>query len=223
MEIIVKSVISVMVLVLTQSCSAFESDYEKLMNPIKKIKLAEKKAGKPAPAFDGVVEPDFPDEKENNKTLEGVDSNHDGVRDDIEIWINRTAEDEYVRVAMKENYRKLLKAHLALIDKKASEQDKLDRLSDSGEALHCLSMTLYPYRKKYLIKKIEILRLINENIQNISFNTSSRKNLLSQINSHHYIGATRAVKGGDISYCSDKLDKKYLLKVIEESQENRKW
>src|SRR5204863_9037043 len=83
-------------------------DYDKLMNPIKEIKLAEKKVGKPNPIFDGIVEPSFPDEKENNKTLEGIDSNHDGVRDDIEIWINRTSEDQFVSMVRKSEYRYLI-------------------------------------------------------------------------------------------------------------------
>ena len=40
--------------------------------------------------YDGVMEPEeFPDLIEDQKTLEGIDSNKDGVRDDLEIFINR--------------------------------------------------------------------------------------------------------------------------------------
>lgn len=105
MTYVIRLMFLVIVLLLTQSCSLFESGHDKLMNPIRKIKLAEKKAGKPNPVFDGVVEPDFPNDKENDKTLEGMDSNHDGVRDDIEIWINRTSKDQNVRKVLKEYYR----------------------------------------------------------------------------------------------------------------------
>lgn len=37
--------------------------------------------------FDGEVEPNFPD-KNNDKTLLGIDENKNGIRDDVDIWIN---------------------------------------------------------------------------------------------------------------------------------------
>lgn len=41
--------------------------------------------------FNGKLEPPAPDPIENDKTLLGIDSNNDGVRDDVERWINRKA------------------------------------------------------------------------------------------------------------------------------------
>ena len=38
--------------------------------------------------FDGEIEPKFPDENENEDTILGVDTNKNGIRDDIDIWIN---------------------------------------------------------------------------------------------------------------------------------------
>lgn len=52
--------------------------------------------------FDGIVEPSMPDSKLNDATLLGVDSNHDGIRDDVEIWINRTIEDKNLRLIFKQ-------------------------------------------------------------------------------------------------------------------------
>ena len=43
--------------------------------------------------------PPMPDKKENDKTLLGIDSNNNGVRDDVEIWIyNRFKDNENYRV-----------------------------------------------------------------------------------------------------------------------------
>ena len=39
--------------------------------------------------IDGKLEPPYPDSSENDKTIGGIDSNGDGVRDDVERWINR--------------------------------------------------------------------------------------------------------------------------------------
>lgn len=61
------------------------SEYEKLMKP-----AIEKKEKNPNMYFDNELEPPLPDEDENSKTIEGVDKNKNGVRDDVEIWINRT-------------------------------------------------------------------------------------------------------------------------------------
>ena len=38
--------------------------------------------------FDGEIEPEFPDEDENEDTILGVDVNKNGIRDDVDIWIN---------------------------------------------------------------------------------------------------------------------------------------
>lgn len=80
---------------------SIETDYDKQMKPIMKLKLAEQRAGKPSPVFDGEVEPPFPDLDKNDETLEGIDSNHNRIRDDLEIWINRTFKDEMVRRGVK--------------------------------------------------------------------------------------------------------------------------
>ncbi|MBC75720.1 MAG: hypothetical protein CME64_06870 [Halobacteriovoraceae bacterium] len=48
---------------------------------------------------DGKLEPPEPGFFENDKTIGGIDSNNDGVRDDIERWINREFPGE-------ENYNK---------------------------------------------------------------------------------------------------------------------
>jgi hypothetical protein len=80
------------------------NDYEKVMGPALKVKMGDKN---PNPVFDGEVEPAMPDPSENDKTLLGIDSNKNGIRDDIDIWINRTGKTYNERMAL----RQLAKAY----------------------------------------------------------------------------------------------------------------
>jgi len=78
----------------------YPSDYDKLMKPV----IAAKKL---TPHFivDGEEEPLWPDEDLNSQTILGVDSNKNEVRDDVEIWINRTIADSNDRKAWKQYAR----------------------------------------------------------------------------------------------------------------------
>ena len=199
-----------MVIAITQSCSAFEPDYDKLMNPIKKIKLAEKKSGKANPIFDGVVEPDFPDEKENNKTLEGVDSNNDGVRDDIEIWINRTAEDEYVRWSMKDYYRFMLEFFQALGQN--LPEDKIhSKLSVWTAIGGCTFTLLLPYDHEHFKKHKEDGGIYySKMFDNVLFpNNLKRSELVSKWNKYNFQGG---IGGNSAEECPKR---KYGTRYIE--------
>lgn len=144
----VKLFLLLSVLLLISYLSLRESEYEKLMRPVKTIKQAEKKQKKMAPVFEGVLEPEFPDENENNKTFNGVDSNGDGVRDDIEIWINRTARDEYIRMAMKDYSKKKLALMKAVYEKQSEEKIKSAE-ADTVDSAFCLRVVLIPYEKEF--------------------------------------------------------------------------
>lgn len=57
--------------------------------------------------YDGVKEPnEIPDLEEDKKTLDGIDSNKDGVRDDLEIFINRNFHTWVERVNLKNEVRR---------------------------------------------------------------------------------------------------------------------
>lgn len=47
--------------------------------------------------YDGNPEPPYPDLEEDVKILEGIDADKDGLRDDLEIWINRNGKDKNIR------------------------------------------------------------------------------------------------------------------------------
>lgn len=63
--------------------------------------------------------PPMPDSELNDKTLAGVDSDGDGVRDDVEIWINMEGEKKGIRLALKEAARNL---NLAIVNYRDRDQ-----------------------------------------------------------------------------------------------------
>ena len=80
-------------------------EYESLISDAREAKLKNNEAR----IFDGELEPPFPKASENDRTLEGVDVNNNGVRDDVEIWINYVGTDSNHRRALKQQARATLK------------------------------------------------------------------------------------------------------------------
>jgi hypothetical protein len=198
---------------LVQSCSFSNEKYNKLIDPIKKIKIAEKKAGKPNPTFDGFIEPDFPDEDENNKTLEGVDLNKDGVRDDVEIWINRTANDQYVRAAMKDYYITLSAAYF-VFENNSAPKDLINSLDfKNRNALLCLDLTLAPYKGKYLESKIEIDKFYSDAIFELTFNFYNRSTLVSRANQFQYKVHTFNTRA-KVDFCTKDIPISYINEIM---------
>lgn len=77
--------------------------------------------------FDGEVEPLRPPLKEGMEGVFGIDANNNGVRDDVEIWINRKFDDPLKRKAYKEMYRfRALFMSLAL----SGKRDELEALDE---------------------------------------------------------------------------------------------
>lgn len=79
-----------------------ESDYTFLMDKVLKQKEYFQQV-----IFYGETEPDAPDLQINNKTLQGIDSNKNGIRDDLDIWINRTALNQEEMLSMRQYAREL--------------------------------------------------------------------------------------------------------------------
>ena len=93
-----------MALLLNQSCLGGGSDYYRdRVAPF----LNDLKPNYKPQIVDGVMEPvEFPDLDEDQKTLVGIDSNHDGVRDDMEIFINRNFKYDYERETYKQFFKR---------------------------------------------------------------------------------------------------------------------
>lgn len=194
-------------MLIISSCSWFESDYSKIMGPIQKLKQVEKDAGKPSPIYNGFREPDFPDLKENKKTLDGIDSNKDGIRDDVEIWINRVADDDYVRIELKHLYRTKMMVHKSVwFDEPIEVQSEKSFLY--VENLTCFRLVLQPYEKKYLASGVDRNQFLKDKLSKIMFNTNEREALVTKINS--FQGKEREHYGNDVSNCDKLIDPLYF-------------
>jgi hypothetical protein len=100
-----------------------------------KKKLLFVKPSDSMPVIDGDdIIPPMPNKEENDSTLLGVDSDGDGVRDDVELWINRDVDQSpEVRKAFKQMSKGF---QLAL----SEADDKVKSINNSnkiGEALTC--------------------------------------------------------------------------------------
>lgn len=130
-------IIGVILLILV-GLKFYPSEYEKLMKP-----AIEAKNKNPNLVFDGEIEPPFPDREENDKTILGVDVNNNGVRDDVDIWINRTF--------MYADQRKALKQYAKSYITELIEAPKLDKklafdLRQESEArVDCLMSVFHAY------------------------------------------------------------------------------
>lgn len=154
-------VIVAILLVFSGGCSA--SFYDEQMKSIKKSHGLE---GEPA----------FPDLKLNNSTILGIDSNKDGIRDDVEIWIN----DKFPKEKERREVRKFFKAkfkQLAIFQtgyefeygKDSPIKETLKKtVQDYTEVTDCL-----------ILRNVDssLLKLLVERGNELIYNTRERKKL----------------------------------------------
>jgi hypothetical protein len=128
-----------------------------MMGPAIKAKLADKN---PNPVFDGEVEPSIPNRSENDKTVLGIDSNKNGIRDDVEIWINRTALDYNERMAMRQ-YARAQQERLRVCSKQSKNEISKAETNELF-ASYCLSaVSDYRRKKNYMSHQIWQITLSN--------------------------------------------------------------
>lgn len=75
--------------------------------------------------FDGMPEPRMPSNSELDSTIEGIDANKNGIRDDVEIWINRKFDNSDHRRGLKQ-YAKAIQTVMIEINKGASKEKVRD-------------------------------------------------------------------------------------------------
>ncbi len=156
---------------------------------------------------DGVMEPSvFPDLDEDQKTLVGIDSNHDDVRDDLEIFINRNFKYEYERDIFKAEFRRA--PYFFENYKKMSKEELIVQMSNDSEESSCLSYAV-GYLK--LPESPESRKYINTASL---YNTPKRKEILSYIEMK-CIGIVYGDGHGDKTIypnCVKKIEDKYRPK-----------
>ena len=122
----------IVLLVSNYRCTGNED--ERIYNELMSKALIEKSTHPEIKIFDGDVEPDMPDRKVNDSTLYGVDANRNELRDDVEIWINRTYKDQNIRMAFKQKHKvfqRIMKAKIG----DSSTSNKL--IQEEYEAVQC--------------------------------------------------------------------------------------
>lgn len=135
--------------------------------------------------------PPEPDPKINNSTLLGIDSNNNGVRDDVERWIYETYKDKhpiYIDIAMQASrgYKLILET-----PERAKEIHNKVR-----KARHCEAY--YRYSAKYFNEPILIKSDFSTKYlrKKIYFNTQERKDVYNQYDT--------LLSGGSYTLPSDK-------------------
>ncbi|MBC7539675.1 MAG: hypothetical protein H7281_12705 [Bacteriovorax sp.] len=142
------------ILLIVSGCT---SEYNKAIKVVFEIKKQDQNHNH---IFDGEVEPPIPNSDENDKTILGIDSNENGIRDDVDIWINRTAFDYNERMAMRQ-YARAEQDELRVC--KNELKDEAARVVSNNMSAHgCLNALSDPIRKKgYAEKKIGLLTISN--------------------------------------------------------------
>ncbi len=118
--------------------------------------------------INGYILPPEPDPKINNSTLLGIDSNNNGVRDDVERWIYKTYKDKHpihIDIAM-QGARAKQKIILNPIEAKHEHNSTVAASYCEGYYATCINKD-----KEYAIHK----RINGGTLKTIIFNTQERK------------------------------------------------
>ncbi len=139
---------------------------------------------------DGDPEPPYATPKMSKSSLLGIDKDNDGVRDDIEIWINRNVDEAKIRQYLKV-YIKRQNGFLTC----KGEKECLDAYRVHMRSLECFSIVID--------EKWKVTRLLNieKVVNSLFYNSSDRKKQNGKMT--NYLAATT---WGDGSYLG-----KYLL------------
>lgn len=125
--------------------------------------------------FDGFVEPDIPAE---NDSLLGIDNNKNGIRDDVEIWINRSEDTYNKRMSLRQ-----LAADLQyLLD--SAEKDNVDLISHATSVTYSSSICVtYVFNGR---DGYDVVKKLRE----VVFNSRKRLKALENIEKHNFVYGT---------------------------------
>lgn len=171
------------------SCSDENSEGNLYLKQVYSIKKASS-----VKEFDGVIEPDIPVE---NDSLLGVDNNKNGVRDDVEIWINRSGDTYNKRMSLRQyaaDFQYLLSS---------ADKDDVNLISHAYSVIYSSSRCVtYVYDGR---EGIDILKKLDK----IAINTRKRQKALENINKYNFVYST-VIK--DLSITEDYKNCNFKLK-----------
>lgn len=168
--------------------------------------------------FDGVAEPrTLPDLKKNRETLLGIDSNHDGVRDDIEIYINHHFPQDYDREIYKNFFRRgsrFLKLGMKMSQEQA--QKETDGFMQDLECSRYISEFGY-------MKNIEEARNRTFDEYKLMFDTEMRYDIYNTAIKKLKSGGSGVSSGAEaFKFCPKSIQRKYPLKKSKDYRGNQK-
>jgi hypothetical protein len=137
--------------------------YREIMKDAAAKKMADKN---PNPVFDGIQEPPLPFEDEIFNDPIGPDRNKNGIRDDIDIWINRSIKEYNLRMG----YRQFALANQEMVSAAYRGEYSNSNLLASNvlKALACNEFLITVY-------KIDVSKdRYNEGVQNLSVMPKTR-------------------------------------------------
>ena len=131
--------------------------------------------------INGKLEPPAPDPLENNASLLGVDSNNDGVRDDVERWINRVVKkwgnSKYKRMLLRLKAKKMF----SLLE--SEELSKADLYSLFIKQSRKYSSCIFLYTDNVSVDiETEGFSGYYSSLYSLILNNSSRKKIYYSIN-----------------------------------------
>jgi hypothetical protein len=108
-------------------------NYREIMKDAVAKKMADKN---PQPVFDGIHEPPLPTEDEIFNDPIGPDRNKNGIRDDVDIWINRSFDDYNLRMAYRQYSQMVDLIYKSVESNDLSQSNQL--ASDRYRAMSCI-------------------------------------------------------------------------------------
>lgn len=158
-------------------------------------------------SFDGYIEPKIPGKSENQKTVSGVDSNNNGLRDDVEIWINRSQNNPNIRNALRQvhfAYQKIMNLDLKPLGNKVDILKVNQGFQEMSDAQSCLLQFFSSF------KGFQDLYKDLANIQG-----KSRENASQYVQAANHVSVPIEVRGDlsndqkKLKYCKFNIEKKY--------------
>ena len=196
-----------------------DSEYKKVMEPAMTKKLADLNSN---PTIYGEEEPPILTLDEIKKDVKGIDRNQNGIRDDIDIWINRTGENYNEVMALRQKAKSLQVFLEVALEKKIVEAEP--SMNKSIYAGYCMEVVFFSTPK---YKKQEDLE---KKLQDLHFYPSERT--LTSVKFYKYVmkyGGGQYNKLEDqYKYCNFKVERPKELTIqfmnsLGIQQENIKW
>tara|TARA_R110000868_G_scaffold344396_3_gene605424 strand:+ start:964 stop:1755 length:792 start_codon:yes stop_codon:yes gene_type:complete len=165
-------IVSVLPLILTGCFQQRKAETKNVQSKKHFLEYTVKKEDYVPGVYDGNPEPPYPDLAEDVKTLEGIDADKDGFRDDLEIWINRNGKTSNVRNLLRQS----ISSDLSILKSKDKENGGRRMLHEMVRTGGCLSLianadyeeisNLMHYLRKYLKNTRARQSLIRETFNN---------------------------------------------------------